>query len=528
MLLAPALEGGRADTPAILAGEVEVSYGELAAAACRCGHALRELGVEAQDRVLVLVDDGPALVFAYLGAMIIGAVPVALNLRASAGELGFVIEDSGCKLIVVGPEFVPLLEQAARPLACPPKVVMSAGRSEDPRQNFPNLPGLMEAQPAELAPTLLGPDDTALWMYTSGTTGVPKAVVHRLGSIPSAGRYLGEVYGVAPGERLFCTSKLFFAFSLGHILLAGFRLGATAVLSAGWPSAEAVAAVVERHRPGVVFSVPTLYQRLLDENLGASPAFRSVRHFISAGERLPETLLRQWMAVNGQPMLEGIGASETLMMFLANRPDDYCPGATGKPLPGTEVRLVGDSGEDILEAGAPGVLWVRSDCLAAGYWRRSDDTSAAFEAGWYCTGDVFRRDAEGRFRHQGRADDMLKVSGQWVSPAEIEDIVLKHPEVAEAAVVGVEDSGGLIHLALCLAPSDPAVDRENLERELTRALRAELSIYKCPRRFVYLAELPRTATGKTQRFKLRAIAAERAERRDSAPACSSSRPPTEL
>ncbi len=511
LLLAPALEGGRADTPAILAGEVEISYAELAAAVGRCGHALRGFGVEVQDRVLLLVDDGPALVFAYLGAMIIGAVPVALNLRASAGELGFVIEDSDCRLIVVGPEFVPLLEQAARALTRPPKVVVSAGRSEDPPQKFPSLPGLMEAQPADLAPTLLGPDDMALWMYTSGTTGVPKAVVHRLGSIPAVGRYLGAVYGVTPGERLFCTSKLFFAFSLGHILLAGFRLGATAVLSAGWPSAKAVAAVIERHRPGVVFSVPTLYRRLLEENLVASPAFRSVRHFISAGERLPDSLFRQWVAANGNPILEGIGASETLMMFLANRPDDYCPGATGKPLPGTEVRLVGETGQGILEAQAPGVLWVRSDCLAAGYWSRSDKTSAAFDAGWYCTGDVFHRDAEGRFRHQGRADDMLKVSGQWVSPAEIEDIVLKHPKVSEAAVVGVEDSAGLIHLALCLAPSDPAVDRETLERELTRALRSELSIYKCPRRFVYLAELPRTATGKTQRFKLRAIAAEEFE-----------------
>jgi benzoate-CoA ligase len=291
--------------------------------------------------------------------------------------------------------------------------------------------------------------------------------------------------------------------------LAGLRLGATAVLNAGWPSATAVAAVIERHRPDVVFSVPTLYRSLLEEDLAGSAAFRSVRHFISAGERLPEALFRQWLAATGHPILEGIGATEALMMFLGNRPDDYCPGATGKALPAIDVRLVAETGDTVMDPGVPGVLWVRSDCLAAGYWNQEERTAAAFKAGWYCTGDVFVRDAEGRFHHQGRADDMLKVSGQWVSPAEIEEVVLKNSKVSQAAVVGSEDTGGFIRLALCLVPSDAAVDRGSLERELTEALTSELSIYKCPRRFVYLEEFPQTATGKTQRFKLRAIVGEK-------------------
>jgi len=503
-LLATALYGGLAESPAILAGEREISFSELAAAACRCGGAFRKCGVEAQDRVLLLVDDGPEFFFAYLGAMKIGAVPVALNLRTSAGELGFIIEDSGCKLIVVGPEFVALLEQAACDLTAKPVVVLSEGQSGD----LPILPDLMWGQPAELVSTLLDPDGMALWMYTSGTTGTPKAAVHRLRSLQAADRYLGAVYGVKPGERLFCTSKLFFAFSLGHILLAGLRLGATAVLNAGWPSAEAIAAVIERHRPDVVFSVPTLYRSLLEEDLAGSEAFRSVRHFISAGERLPENLFRKWLAATGHPILEGIGATEALMMFLGNRPEDYCPGATGKPFPGIEVRLVGETGETIADADTPGVLWVRSDCLAAGYWNQEALTAAAFDAGWYRTGDVFVRDGDGRYQHQGRADDMLKVSGQWVGPAEIEEAVLKNAKVSEAAVVGFEDGGGFVRLALCLVPRDPTVGRQTLEQELTDALTAELSIYKCPRRFVYLEELPKTATGKMQRFKLRALVAE--------------------
>ena len=504
-LLATALADGLADSPAILAGEREISFAELAAAACRCGHAFRKCGVGAQDRVLLLVDDTPEFFFAYLGAMKIGAVPVALNLRTATGELGFIIEDSGCKLIVVGPEFLPLLEQAARDLTAMPMVVLSEGQSGD----RPGLPGLMENQPAELESTLLGPDNMALWMYTSGTTGTPKAAVHLFRSITASDRYLGAVYGVKAGERLFCSSKLFFAFSLGHILLAGLRLGATAVLSAGWPSATAIAAVVERHHPHVVFSIPTLYRSLLEENLAGSQAFRSVRQFISAGERLPETLFQQWMAATGHAILEGIGATEALMLFLGNRPDDYSPGTTGRPLPETEVRLVGKAGDTITDADTPGVLWVRAGSVATGYWNQDEKTAAAFKAGWYCTGDVFVRDAEGRYRYQGRSDDMLRVSGQWVSPAEIEEIVLKDSRVSEAAVVGVEDEGGLVRLALCLVPSDPAVDHERLERDLTEILTSELTIYKCPRRFVYLEALPKTATGKTQRFKLRAIAAER-------------------
>jgi len=504
-LLAASLDRGQAGQPAILAGDRTVSYAELAAAACRCGRAFRACGVEAQDRVLLLVDDSPEFFFAYLGAMKIGAVPVALNLRSSAAELGFVIADSGCKLIVVGPAFVPLLEQAVRDLTAVPAIISSESGSD----GHPTLADLMDGQAAELDSVLLDPQDMALWMYTSGTTGTPKGAVHLLRSLPAADRYLAAVFGVKPGDRLFCSSKLFFAFSLGHMVLAGLRLGATMVLNSGWPSAEAVAAVIERHRPDIVFSVPTLYRGLLEEKRTGSEAFRSVRHIISAGERLPESLFQQWQATTGHPILEGIGATEALMMFLANRPDDYAAGATGKPLPGVDVRLVDEAGNAITDADTPGVLWVRSACLATGYWNQEDRTAAAFQAGWYRTGDVFIRDRDGRFHHQGRADDMLKVSGQWVGPAEIEEIVLANPGVSAAAVIGVEDAEGLTRLALCLVPADPAVDRGVLEGELTEALTARLSVYKCPRRFVYFDEFPQTATGKTQRFKLRAIAAEK-------------------
>jgi benzoate-CoA ligase len=369
----------------------------------------------------------------------------------------------------------------------------------------------MDGRPDSLEPAALAPEDMALWMYTSGTTGRPKGVVHRQRALPGAPRFLGGVLGVGAGDRLFATSKLFFAFSLGHCLLASLQLGAATVLLEGWPSAEAVADVVARHRPTVLFSVPTLYRNLLRDGQAAREPFREVRHYVAAGERLPESVFADWRAATGRPILEGVGATETLMMFLANRPDRCRPGASGLPAPGTEVRLVDDAGQTIADADQAGVAWVRSDGVAAGYWNQPEAMAAAFRDGWYRTGDMFTRDADGWLHHQGRGDDMLKISGQWVSPAEIEERVLRNPQVAEAAVVGVADRDGLTRLALCLVPADSATDRCALEAEITATLTAGLSVYKCPRRFLYVDELPRTATGKVQRFVLREMAANRLE-----------------
>jgi benzoate-CoA ligase len=508
VLLGPARGRGLGDCPALMFAGGTVSYAELEARANRVGHGLRDLGVRSQDRVLLMVDDRPAFFYGYLGAMKLGAVPVALNLRASAEELAFIIDDTGCRVFIVDSAFLPAYRAIAPRLAAPPTVVVA----DHPVPDLGWLGELMEGRPDTLAPAAqLRPDDMALWMYTSGTTGRPKGVVHRQRAIPTAARFLGGVLGVGPGDRLFATSKLFFAFSLGHCLLASLQLGAATVLLEGWPSAEAVADVVVRHRPTVMFSVPTLYRNLLRDGQAGNQAFGQVRHFVAAGERLPESVFADWRAVTGRPILEGVGATETLMMFLANRPDQHRPGASGRPTPGTEVRLADDAGTAITEPDRPGVAWVRSDGVAAGYWNQPETTAAAFHDGWYRTGDAFTRDADGWFRHQGRSDDMLKISGQWVSPAEIEALVLENPDVTEAAVVGVADRDGLTRLALYLVPTNPAVDRGALEAAITANLTARLSVYKCPRRFVYLDEMPRTATGKVQRFVLREMTAGRME-----------------
>jgi benzoate-CoA ligase len=497
LLLGPGLCIDSGDNPAILNDDITVTYNQLEAAACRAANAIAGFGVEPGDRVLIMADDRAEFFYAYLGAMKIGAVPVALNLRFSAANLEFIVADSGCKLILADARFLDPCKQAVADPAATALVALD--------EQFPSL---IERQSDTFKSHLLEPDDMAFWMYTSGTTGKPKAVVHCQRCIPGLGRYLGPVFGAAPGSRIFCSSKLFFAFSIGHTLMAGLRLGATIVLYTGWPSARAIAGVINRHKPSIVLSVPTLYGALLKESLTGGEGFGGVRHFISAGEHLPKALFDNWMAATGNPILQGIGASEALIMYIGNSPSDYLAGATGKPFSGTQVRLVGENGEDIDEPGIPGVLWVRSSTLASQYWNQQAKTSTAFRDDWYVTGDVFFMDGDGFYHYQGRDDDMLKISGQWVSPAEIEDAILDNPRVAEAAVIGVEDTNGLLRLALCLVANGRMTDLDALEEELMASLGGKLSIYKCPRRFIFLDEIPRTASGKMQRFKLRQIAAD--------------------
>jgi len=453
--------------------------------------------------VLLLADDGPEFFYVYLGAMKIGAVPVAINLRASPQEPAFMVADSACKLIVADPQFLDTVERAKGMSDGFPPIVMTT-----PAEGHDDILSLMVGRDERMHSVQLEADAAAFWMYTSGTTGEPKAAVHRLASLAHVPRYLKEVYGVRPGDRLFSSSKLFFAFSLGHVLLAGLMLGATTILHEGWPKPEDIADTIETHKPDMVFSVPTFYRALVSGGFAGSPAFRGVRHFISAGERLPEALCRQWQTVTGQPLLEGIGATEALVMFMGNRPKDFAPGATGKPYPGVEVRLADEEDRPVTEIGVPGILWVKAPTLADGYWKQPEKTAEAFRDGWYRTGDMFVIDDRGWYHHQGRGDDMLKISGQWVSPAQIEERVLVNPKVAEAAVVGVTDTSGFVRLALCMILADPKADRVALEDEICEDLTSNLSIYKCPRRFVYLDDFPRTPTGKVQRFKLRQIAAD--------------------
>lgn len=501
-VLGPSIARGQNHDIALICGDETVTYCQLWHRVNKAGNSFRKLGLEAGDRVALMVRDSPAFFYVYLGLMKIGAVPIALNLRLSAGDVAYTTNDSQAKAIVLDDMFVADYRKIAPEVTLNPLVITTDVEHAD----YHYLPKIMEPASKELAAVGLKPNDPALWMYSSGTTGKPKGVIHSQKSIFDAEHLMGELMGVGPGDRIYGSSKLFFAFSLAHCFLAPIKLGATVILYPDWPDAEAVAGIVERYKPTILLSVPTFYRNLLRDGVAEKPDFKNVRYYLTAGEKLPRSLFDQWMAATGRPMLEGIGATETCFLFLANRPDKMNPGTCGVPTPGTEVKVISNDGELVTEPNTPGVLWVRMACVASGYWNLKKKTREVFKDGWYCTNDMFTFDADGWYEYHGRADDMLKISGQWVSPIEIEEQVLKNDKVTEAAVVGVPNEDGLIRLALFLVAPEINGAIEQLEQELTDSLTASLSIYKCPRRMYFIDEMPLTATGKLQRFALRQMA----------------------
>ncbi len=506
-LLGPTLAAGHGHTPALIHRETCLTYAELGALVNRFGNALAAKGVGRSDRVLLLLKDTPELVAGFLATMKLGGVAVALNTRSAARDLRFAIADSACRAMFIDGDFLDLFDETVSEGAHRPPVLVVCGGAGEPAAPAASLGAFLGNRADRLESAPMAPDDMAFWIYTSGTTGTPKAAMHCHRDVLPGDRHLGEILGVKRGDRLFSSSKLFFSFALAHCLLGGLRVGATVILDDRWPDSDAVADTVRRHHPHVMFSVPTIYRNLLRDGHATDDAFRLVRCFVSAGEKLPASLFERWRQATGKPILEGIGATETLFLFIANTPASYRAGATGRPQPGVELRLLDERDRAVAEPGVCGVLWVRMASLCRGYWRQPEKTAASFADGWYRTGDVFSFDGEGWWYHHGRADDLLKISGQWVSPGEIEDCALATAGVLDAAVVGVENSEGLTRLSMFVVPADrqggPALAALIQER-----IRSQLSIYKCPRNIRFVPEIPRTATGKIQRFRLRELARE--------------------
>jgi len=495
-VLGPTLASGRGGDIAILFGDEAITYDQLDAEVNRFGNALRpHLGKG--DRVLLLLKDSPVFVAAFLGIMRIGAVAVPISTRLTAEDLAFVLKDSGAKALIVDDDFLPQYQRAVEINGRRPDLVAVRGRAIAGTRNIEDvLAGASTDRP--IATTMT--DDMAYWLYSSGTTGRPKAAIHVHGNLSTGDRFL-EMLGYGPGQRVFSSSKLFFAYALGHVLLAGLRSGSTIVLYDGWPDGEVIARMVERYQPDIMVSVPAFYRSLLRDNTARRPCFKAVGRYLSAGESLPESLYARWLEATGVPIVEGIGATETIWLMVGGTPAAHMPGATGKPFPYCEARLLDLEDRPITTPDTPGVLWVKMDSLCRGYWQQPQKTAAAFRDGWYRTGDVFVIDREGWWYHQGRADDLLKVSGQWVSPTEIEECALTVPGVAEAIVVGAQDEDGLVRLTLFL--TSPTEDPNAIYQKVQGKLLDTLSKYKCPRRIVFLEQIPRTATGKARRFQLR-------------------------
>lgn len=500
LILGPSLAQGRQDAVALLFGEERITFAELDAQASRVGNALQP-HIAVGDRVLMLLKDSPTFVAAFLGIMRAGGVSVPMNTRLAPKDLAFAIADSEAAVLLIDDEFLPLLDKAREAGAPSPRLVAVNGTAPSGMADFG---ALVAAASPHLKSVPMAADDMAFWLYTSGTTGSPKGAIHCHGDVPVGDSYM-EMLGLGPGERVFASSKMFFAFSLGHTLLGGLRSGATVIVYEGWPDSNSIAEVVDRYRPTVMLSVPTFFRNLLRDGLAARAGFKGVRTYLSAGEALPESIYHRWREETGVPIIQGIGATETIFMFISGTPADHNPAATGKPMPYAEVTLLDEQERPVTEVDAPGVVWTRLGSLCRGYWKQPDKTQAAFRDGWFRTGDVFSVDAKGWWYHQGRGDDLLKISGQWVSPGEIEECAAAVPGVLEAAAVGAENEDGLVRTTLFLVASDEAGDVAATVRE---RLLANLSVYKCPRNIHLVEEIPRTATGKIQRFRLRQLAQE--------------------
>jgi benzoate-CoA ligase family protein len=483
LLIDQPLAEGLSSRTAVVTPERTYTYGDLAALCDRAAHGLRQLGVEPEQRVGLLMADGVGFAATFLGALKLGAVAVPLNTRLAARELHVILDD--CRATVV-------VAEGALAAALGP--VEGAAVVE-----FETL--VRDAPAGGVASQPVGRDAMAFWLYTSGTTGTPKAAIHCHRSLLACHHYADGVLAVGPEDRVFATSKLFFAYALGNALTIPLYARASAYLHPSWPDPALALDVLRGYRPTLFFSVPTVYARLLRAGLPAD-AFRSVRQCVSAGERLPSEVYHAWRERYGVEILDAIGATETIFMFVSNRPGRSRAGSSGTPSPGVEVRLLDPQQRPVAE-GAQGVLWVKTPSAAAGYWQRPDHSRRTFVDEWFRTGDIYVRDADGFYTHCGREDDFFKVAGQWVVPADVEAALMKHPAVLEAGVVGAAEASGLVKPFVFVVPRDPATEPVGLRSELMLLAERTLPSHQRPRDIRVVTELPRTDTGKLQRFKLK-------------------------
>jgi benzoate-CoA ligase len=495
---------GRGAHVAIECGDERVTYGEVLERVNRFGNALRRrLDVRAEERVALLLADGPAFAYAFFGTMKIGAVAVPLNTLLKPADFGYLLADSRAAALVVSETLLPAIQKVPRAELPRLRHIIVVGQ---PVPDCIAFDDFLADGAAELEAEPTTRDDAAFWMYSSGSTGAPKACVHlHHDMVVCAETFAQHVLGITAADRCFSVAKLFFAYGLGNALYFPFSVGATTILWPGPPEAARVFQVIERHRPTLFFTVPTGYGMMLAHTRDPDFDLSSIRLAISAGEALPPALFDRFKQRFGLEILDGIGSTEALHMFIANRPGAIRKGSSGRLVPGYEAQILDNDGHSV-GPDEIGNLWIRGDSVCAGYWNQHEKTRETIEGAWLRTGDKYTRDEDGYFWYAGRSDDMLKVGGQWVSPVEVENTVLLHPEVQECGVVGYQDADGLIK------PMAFVVLRAGLDRTAARAseldqfVRQQLAEYKRPRRFAFVDELPKTATGKIQRFKLRELA----------------------
>jgi len=496
------LDEGRGNSVAIEVGDHRITYREMLEHVNRVGSALRdELGVRPEERVVLLTLDVPEMIYTFFGAIKIGAVPIPTNTLWTADDYRYVLRDSGARVIVLSGSLWARVADAVRDSSAIRHVVIVGEEESHAGIRFDTLVGRGQAT---LAAEPTSPDAPAFWLYSSGSTGRPKACVHlQHDMVICADAYARGVLGIGERDRCFSVAKLFFAYGLGNSMYFPFAVGATSILWPGPVAPQLVYELIERHRPTLFFSVPTHYAMMLAHQAQDREFdLASIRWAVSAGEALPPAIFSRFRERFGVEILDGIGSTEVLHIFISNQPGRIRAGSSGLPVSGYEARLVDDDGAPVA-TGEIGNLLIRGDSTCAFYWNRHEQTKDTIAGHWIRTGDKYYQDEDGYFWFAGRSDDMLKVGGIWVSPAELEHTMLEHPLVQGCGVAGRPDRDALIKPIAYVVLKAGVTPSPGLAADLQQFARARLAEYKRPRWVTFIDALPTTATGKIQRYKLR-------------------------
>ncbi|MEK7342091.1 MAG: benzoate-CoA ligase family protein [Candidatus Binatota bacterium] len=488
---------GRGAKTAIYYQDQRISYQDLFHRVNQTGNLLKELGLEIEQRVILALPDSPEFAFSFFGAIKIGAVPIPTNPWMKAKDYEYLLQDSRARILILHESVLPEAEKVwdrSRFLKNVLVVGKAKGRALSFQAQVAKASSKLEAEPTSK-------DDVVMWNYTSGSTGNPKGAVHlQHDMITITDLFVKPVLGMKEDDICFSASKLFFSYGLGNSLYFPFRFGASTVLWPERPDPEKILQVIAKYHPTFFFSVPTLFARLL--RVEKKYDLSSLRICLSSGEPLPPALFHQWKEKFGLELLDVVGSTEATHDFLANRPGRAKPGSSGEVTPAFEAKIVDEEGRE-LPVGEVGNLLVKGDANAPYYWNKHEQTKKSMLGEWLKTGDTYYRDADGYYWYCGRSDDMLKVGGMWVSPIEIENTLLEHPSVLEAAVVGQPDHDGLIKPKAYVLLKGEYQPSDQLKGELQSLVKNRLAPYKYPRWIEFVDDLPKTVTGKIQRFKLR-------------------------
>ncbi len=499
-LLQRNLQAGRGDKIAFIDDQGQYSYADLDKRSAQVANALTELGIQREQRVMVCLHDTIDFPAVFLGAIKAGIIPVAANTLLAEKDYEYMLSDSRARIAIVSEPllniFAPLLDR----VASLEKIIVSGQPGSVPD----SLAALTQGQSEQFDVVSTVADDACFWLYSSGSTGSPKGTVHIHSSmVNTAELYAKPILSISEKDVVFSAAKLFFAYGLGNGLSFPMAVGATTVLMAERPTPESVSKRLTDHQPTIFYGVPTLYAAMLASDSLPARDQVNIRLCTSAGEALPEELSKRWHEHFGVDIYDGIGSTEMLHIYLSNRPGDIRYGTTGKAVPGYDLKIVDDHGALIEQPDEPGELQVRGPSAANGYWNNRAKTRSTFLGEWTRSGDKYYRDKDGYYVYAGRSDDMLKVSGIYVSPIEVESTLMSHEAVLEVAVIAKEDPDHLIKPAAYVVLKNGYEAGDEMSAALKQHVKNNLAPYKYPRWFKFVDELPKTATGKIQRFKLR-------------------------